>query len=218
MTIDNGQLTIIDDGRVRFWTASVKEYTPQRNRRERPVCRSGSVPDRTAPGLNGVPHDTVQKLPPVGKLARPWARLMRLPRGSVKHCGNNRRIRRNVVPMSFRPQRQRSGGIFPSSINNLRKVKLATWEDRSTSFHFGRDDMSGGGAIQPHGLYLLRGMAMNHRRYIGCTVVRSGCSGGRSLCKTFPHTCSVPVDKTRKLEYSIDTKGATSRSAPQSLV
>ena len=170
-----------------FKPRRLKKQTCQRNRRERPVCRSGGVPDRTASGLNGVPHDTVQKLPPVGKLARPWARLMRLPRGSVKHCGNNRRIRRNVVPMSFRPQRQRSGGIFPSSINNLRKVKLATWEDPSTSFHFGRDDMSGGGAIQPHGLYSLRCMvvlraanqnlliaggnhtlipSMNHRRYI----------------------------------------------------
>ena len=72
-------------------------------------------------------------------------------------------------------------GVEESSqvaINNLRKVKLATWVDPSTPFHFGRDDMSGGGAIHPHGLFLLRCLAMNHRRYIGCTVVRSGCSGG----------------------------------------
>ena len=34
--------------------------------------------------------------------------------------------------MSFRPQRQRSGGIFPSSDNNQHKVKFATCEDPST--------------------------------------------------------------------------------------
>ena len=49
--------------------------------------------------------------------------------------------------MSFRPERQRSGGIHPSCKNNLRKVKSATWEDPSTPFHFGRDDMSGGGSV-----------------------------------------------------------------------
>ena len=51
---------------------------------------------------------------------------------------------------------KRSGGIYSSSKNNLRKVKLATWEDPSASFHFGRDDISVGGTVQPHGLYLLR--------------------------------------------------------------
>ena len=30
------------DGRGRFWTVSVKEYTNQRNRRERPMCRSAA--------------------------------------------------------------------------------------------------------------------------------------------------------------------------------
>ena len=49
--------------------------------------------------------------------------------------------------MSFRRSHQRSGGIHPSSNNNLRKVKLATWEDPSTPFHFGRDDMSEGGSV-----------------------------------------------------------------------
>ena len=34
---------------------------------------------------------------------------------------------------SFRP-RQRSGGIFPGSKYNQRKVKIATWEDTSTRF------------------------------------------------------------------------------------
>ena len=45
--------------------------------------------------------------------------------------------------MSFRPQRQRSGGIHPSCRNNRRMVKFAAWEDTSTPFHFGRDDISG---------------------------------------------------------------------------
>ena len=44
-------------------------------------------------------------------------------------------------------ERQRSGGIYPSCKNNLRKVKLATWEDPSTPFHYGRDDMSGSGSV-----------------------------------------------------------------------
>ena len=78
--------------------------------------------------------------------------------------------------------------------------------------------------------------SMNHRRYIAyfhsSAQVVSGtwraadCRPGRCNYravstkryhngqKTFPHTFSTPVDKTRKLEYSIDTKGATSRSAP----
>ena len=55
--------------------------------------------------------------------------------------------------MSFRPERKRSGGIHPSSNYNLRKVKLAAWEDPSTPFHFGRDDISVGDTIQPHRLY-----------------------------------------------------------------
>ena len=58
--------------------------------------------------------------------------------------------------MSFRAN-EVSRGIFPSSENNLRKVKSATWVDPSTPFHFGRDDMSGGGATQPHRLYSERG-------------------------------------------------------------
>ena len=50
-----------------------------------------------------------------------------------------------------------SRGIFPSCNKNLRKVKFATWEDPSTSFHFGRDDMSIGDTIQPNRLYSGRG-------------------------------------------------------------
>ena len=34
---------------------------------------------------------------------------------------------------------------------------LATWEDPSTPFHFGRDDISVGGAVHPHRLYSERG-------------------------------------------------------------
>ena len=54
-------------------------------------------------------------------------------------------------------ERKRSGGIYSSGNNNQRMVKIATWEDPSTPFHFGRDDMSGGGAVHPHRLYSQRG-------------------------------------------------------------
>ena len=67
------------------------------------------------------------------------------------------KVQKSVPILSFRPERQRSGGIYPSCKYNLRKVKLATWEDPSTPFPYGRDDMSRGVAIQPHRLYLQRG-------------------------------------------------------------
>ena len=57
-------------------------------------------------------------------------------------------------------RRKRSGGIYPSCKNYQRKVKLATWENPSAPFHFGRDDMSGGGSGCPHGLYLQRFMVV----------------------------------------------------------
>ena len=58
--------------------------------------------------------------------------------------------------MSFRGS-EASRGIFPSGKLYLALVILATWEDPSTPFHFGRDDMSVGGSIQPHRLYSERG-------------------------------------------------------------
>ena len=82
---------------------------------------------------------------------------------AVRLCLPQSKQKTSVIPTAAK----RSGGIHPSSKNNLRKVKLATWEDPSTPFHDRRDDMSGGGTIQPHGLYPKRCMAMNHRRYIG---------------------------------------------------
>ena len=61
----------------------------------------------------------------------------------------------------------------PRGIMDHHKIKLATWEDSSTPFHSARNDMSGGGSVQPNGLYSPRcqplagaGVAMNHRRYI----------------------------------------------------
>ena len=84
-----------------------------------------------------------------------------------------------------------SGGIFPSSNNNLRKVKSVTREDSSTrcrslgmtcreavfcphrlySKRGGRQIAaptctSVSGSVQPHRFYSERCMAMNHRRYI----------------------------------------------------
>ena len=103
--------------------------------------------------------------------------------------------------MSFRPQRQRSGGIYPSSNNILRKVKLATWEDPSTPFHFGRDDMSVGGFVHSHRLYserggrqiaaptvsLVGGFFQPHRLYSegprnGTQAVPYGFAGGSGRC------------------------------------
>ena len=103
-------------------------------------------------------------------------------------------LRPNQKRLSFRPQRKRSGGIFPSSRFDLASVISATWVDSSTPLRSGRNDIPErwfclsaqvvyatfpgtahrpfptvslvGGTVEPHGLYLLRGMAMNHRRYI----------------------------------------------------
>ena len=52
--------------------------------------------------------------------------------------------KRNHLPICHSGlERQRSGRIHPSSKNNLRRVKLATWEDPSAPFHDRQDDMSG---------------------------------------------------------------------------
>ena len=48
--------------------------------------------------------------------------------------------------MSFRGS-EASRGIFPSCKLFLVLVILATWEDPSTPFHFGRDDISRGGSV-----------------------------------------------------------------------
>ena len=99
--------------------------------------------------------------------------------------------------LSFRPQRQRSGGIFPSCENYRRKVKSATWEDPSTPFHFGRDDMSGGGTVQPHGLYSLRCHGDESSplhwvyRVLGDTIQPHRLyseRGGRQICRPYGHT------------------------------
>ena len=60
---------------------------------------------------NYTPESTVQKLP-LGEAGSPEGEPDEGPRGGVKHSRNSRRIRRNVPLLSFRPQRQRSGGIF----------------------------------------------------------------------------------------------------------
>ncbi len=55
----------------------------------------------------------------------------------------------------------------PRWIMNHHKIKLATQEDSSTRIlRSPRNDMSGGGSVHPHGLYLPRCLAMNHRRCI----------------------------------------------------
>ena len=73
---------------------------------------------------------------------------------------------RSVIPT----EAKRSGGIYPSCKNNLRKVKFATREDPSTPFHFGLDDMSVGGSVQPNRLYMQRGGRHNSRPYRRNTI------------------------------------------------
>ena len=95
----------------RLQPVRMKESTHQRNRRERPVCRSGDLPGISPSDSSGA-QPIRNKSFPRGKLARPRASLMRQgSRGGVKHSRNCRRIRRNAPKLSFRPQRQRSGGI-----------------------------------------------------------------------------------------------------------
>ena len=113
--------------------------------------------------------------------------------------------------LSFRPQRKRSGGIYSSSKNNLRKIKLAAWVDSSTHIRslgmtcrgvvlFVRTgyncNVSGtahrpfptfslvGGFFHPHGLYSLRCLAMDHRRYIAWYH-----SSTRVIFETSPRFC-----------------------------
>ena len=83
---------------------------------------------------------------------REWAKCRSGPGAKTTRVDKTELPPRHVIPTVAK----RSGGIFPSSKNNLRKVKLATWEDPSTPFHFGRDDTAGCGTIHPHGLYSLR--------------------------------------------------------------
>ena len=88
-----------------------KKSTSQRNRRERPVCRSGG-------------------------------------RFEYNPCGQNGISYRHVIPGS-----EASRGIFSSCRFYPTQVIIATWEDPSTPFHFGRDDMSIGDTIHPYRLY-----------------------------------------------------------------
>ena len=103
---------------------------------------------------------------------------MRL-RGNLKHSRNSRRIRINVPP-SCHSDRSASG-----------VEESTTWQKVPTqgiicnlsgfldSLPFARNDISGGGTIHRHRLYSSRcqplagaGVAMNHRRYSGCTMYR----------------------------------------------
>ena len=65
---------------------------------------------------------------------------------------------RNVPPFCHSGlERQRSGGIYPSCRNNLRKVKLATREDSSTRIRSLGMTRRGVIPFCPHRLYLQRG-------------------------------------------------------------
>ena len=69
--------------------------------------------------------------------------------------------------------------------------------------------MSIGGTIQPNRLYLQRGMAMNHRRYIGCTMywmIRFNHTG--YICNV---AGAVPFNRTR---YIRSVPGTAHRPFP----
>ena len=117
-------------------TSWLKKQTCQRNRRERPVCRS--APERT-------------ELFPI------------IPE-NVPHCHSDGRV----------------SGVEESTtlVKEPTQDKACHLGRFLNSLSLPRNDMSGGGSGQPHGLYSLRCLAMNHRRYIAYTVRRNGCSGG----------------------------------------
>ena len=92
-----------------------------------------------------LPKSTVQKLP-LGEAGSPHrASLMRM-RYSVKHCGNNGRIRRNVPTLSFRPQRS---GVEESTTldNEPPQDKICNSGRFLDSLSLPRNDMSGGGSV-----------------------------------------------------------------------
>ena len=79
---------------------------------------------------------------------------------------------------------------------NQHKIKSATWEDSSTPFHFGRNDMSGGGTIQPYRLYSKRG----GRQIAAPTGIipfnRTGCTQTLLGDESSPLHCVVPFNRT----------------------
>ena len=118
-------------------------------------------------GLNGIAHQRV-RIQPVRLNGTTRQRNCR----ERPMCRSGGRCNYNPcgqpeppTDMSFRGS-EASRGIFPSGKLYLVLVILATWEDPSTPFYFGRDDMSGGGTIQPHRLYSGRGGRQVCRPYI----------------------------------------------------
>ena len=68
-------------------------------------------------------------------------------RNGLKHSRNNRRIRINVphyVIPTAAPAEWRNP---PRGMMNHHKLKLATWEDSSTPFHYARNDIIGGAVL-----------------------------------------------------------------------
>ena len=80
------------------------------------------------------------------------------------------RVNKTTPPgMSFRPQRS---GVEESTTLGEKPTqdKTCNLGRFLDSLSLPRNDISVGGFVFLHGFYSLRCMAMNHRRYIGCTV------------------------------------------------
>ena len=144
-----------------------------------------------------MPPDTVQKLPS-GEAGSPKGEPDG-QRGSVKCCRNSRRIRRNVIPYVIPTAAKRSGEIFPSSKNNQRKVKSATWEDSST--HIRSLGMTCRGVVPfcPHGV-IFGTLLGDESSPLHCVVpyIHTGCIRNVAAANSRPYmrNTSAPVVPT----------------------
>ena len=119
-----------------------------------------------------------------------------------------------LIDMSFRGS-EASRGIFPSCRFYLVLVILAIWENPSTPFHFGRDDISIGNTIQPHRLYserggrqiaaptvtLVGGFYHPHRLYSKCGLVVLRAANQNLLIAGGNHTMIPPMNHRRYIAW-----------------
>ena len=143
----------------RIQSVRMNGTTHQRNRRERPVCRS--APERTE--------------------------LFPIKPENVSHfCHSDRSV---------------SGVEESTTLGNEPTQDKTGNSGRFLDSHsFARNDMSVGGSVQLHGIYLQRGMAMNHRRYIAwfhsTTQVIYGTSRAANNSRPYMRNTSAPAVPT----------------------
>ena len=116
----------------------LNQGTHQRNRRERPVCRSGGVTNTTPAGERYHP-------PPLGSPSGRAGSAQPRLRGpySVIHCTNNGPQRENPPDLSFRANAV-SRGIHPSGKFYLVVISYPTWWIPPLRLRCGRNDKPGG--------------------------------------------------------------------------